>query len=940
MRTFRSRHRNLANCAGVVAISCLFTGSAFAQADRITKAIDISDRIVLNGRMPLRATAENDQGRVAPSMPMSYITLMLAKSPGQQAELDNLLSDLQDPNSPIYHQWLTPEEYGQRFGVSDRDLGKITAWLQGQGLKIAAVARGRNWVAVNGDASRIETAFRTEIHQYLVKGDRHFANSTQPSVPAALAGVVAGIRGLNDFRMKPANLKLKEPSLSNEQPRATSVSGEHFLAPGDVATIYDITPLYASGIDGYGQSLVIAGQTNINIADIRTFRSNFNLPANDPQLVLVAGSTDPGISSGDLDEADLDIEWSGAVARNAKIIFVYSTDVLVSTQYAIDQNLAPVISQSYGLCEPETGRFDAVSFRGLAQQANAEGITWMAASGDSGGADCDDQQNPGLSVDLPAAVPEVTALGGTEFAEGSGTYWNTTNTNGASALSYIPETSWNDSNEDGSPSASGGGASIFFTKPAWQTGAGVPSDNKRDVPDVSLSSSADHDGYYVYTSGRLRVYGGTSVAAPSFAGIATLLNHYLVSGGVQAKPGLGNMNVKLYQLAQSSPGAFHDITSGDNIVTVSCSGPAATCQNSAVGFHAGKGYDQVTGLGSVDVNKFVTTWETGTSLVPTSTSMTLISNARTVDSNGTVYLIASVTGANGVTPTGSVQFSAGGVSLGTATLVGSGGVATATLAVSGSALPQSSETITAEYSQGSSTTVNASVTVSTGSVSTATPTVLAVANGASFQHTYAPGMVLSVFGTQLAPQTEAASAVPLPLSMQGVAATINGVAAPLYFVSSQQLNIQVPYTTALNTPVTLNVNNNGSITTFQFTLSAEAPGIFTASGGTIVPSGAGTRGKSATLFLTGAGTVNPEVATGAAPAVGTLLSNLPTPAQKLTVTVGGIPATTSFVGIPWGLVGTVQVNFQIPPSVGTGVQPVVVSVGGVQSASASVNVTN
>ena len=328
--------------------------------------------------------------------------------------------------------------------------------------------------------------------------------------------------------------------------------------------------------------MVIVGQTRVNLSDIEQFRSSYGLPVNDPKPVLVANSPDPGVKSDDLDEADLDLELSGAVARNATILYVYSTDVIESVQYAIDQNLAPVISQSYGSCEPETPQSDATAFQQMAQQANSQGITWLAASGDSGGADCDDSQNPGLSVDLPGSVPEVTSMGGTEFVEGGAQYWRSTNSSsGESAISYIPETTWNDSVADGEPSAGGGGASIYFSKPSWQTGTGVPADNARDVPDVSLSASADHDGYFVYTGGSLQVYGGTSVAAPTFAGVITLLNQYLVSTGAQSSPGVGNINPKLYSLAKTEPAAFHDVTTGNNIVTVSCGRRSIGCAATA-----------------------------------------------------------------------------------------------------------------------------------------------------------------------------------------------------------------------------------------------------------------------------------------------------------------------------------------------------------------------
>ena len=284
----------------------------------------------------------------------------------------------------------------------------------------------------------------------------------------------------------------------------------------------------------------------------------------------------------ELAEADLDLEWSGAVARNANILFVYGTDVFNAVNYAIDNNLAPVVSTSYGTCELEPPDQGASTLQAWAQQGNAQGITWFNASGDDGAADCYDHNNPGLAVDLPASIPEVTGVGGTEFAEAGGvTYWNPANDSmGGSVLSYIPETSWNDSAQDGTAAASGGGASILFTKPSWQTGPGVPANNARNVPDISMNASADHDGYVIYTTDPMQgpsvqVYGGTSVPTPIYAGVAALINQYLIAKGKQATAGLGNINPQLYALAQTSSGIFHDITTGTNIVEpFGCSGRA------------------------------------------------------------------------------------------------------------------------------------------------------------------------------------------------------------------------------------------------------------------------------------------------------------------------------------------------------------------------------
>lgn len=891
-------------------------------------------RAILRGHVHPKARPEFDQGRVSPVRPLSFVTLTLAQSAVQQADLDQLLRDQQTPGSPSYHHWLTPEEFAQRFGASQADVDRVTAWLQSQGLTVSAVGRGRNWIAFSGQAAQIEGAFQTELHTFVVNGETHFANTTEPSVPAELGGIVKNIRGLHDFRPKPARRSPK--------PGYDAGGGTHYLAPDDVAAIYDISPLYNSGIDGSGQKLVVAGQTQINLSDIQTFRSNFNLPANDPQTVLVPGSQNPGISSTDLPEADLDLEWSGAVARNATILYVYAFDVMTAVQYAVDQNLAPVISSSYGSCEPETALSDALAFQSYAKQANAQGITWISSTGDSGAADCDDSQNPGLSVDVPSSIPEVTGLGGSEFQEGSDVYWSpVNNANKASALSYIPEMVWNDSAADGEPAAGGGGVSVFFTKPSWQTGPGVPGNNARNTPDISLSSSADHDGYVVYTGGSLQIYGGTSVPAPVFSGIATLLNQYLVSGSAQPSPGLGNMNPGLYALAQSAPAAFHDITSGNNIVTVPCSGRFRACNNPTVGYSAGPGYDDASGLGSVDAYNLVTRWNNGGAALPPATNLTLLSSLTAFGGSDVALLTATATGGDGQTPVGAVSFEVNGSPLGSAALSGSAGVATATLAINGTQLPAGSQTITAVYSQGSSSSVSASITVSVrpASVAGALPSISGLTNGASFAQAFAPGAILTVFGSQLAPSFQIASAVPLPISMAGVGVTVNGIVVPFYYASPTQLNLQIPYEIVPG-PATLLIDNNGHVATQSFTVTAAAPGIFTDATRTIVPGGSAARGQITTLYFTGAGALSPAVPTGGAPAAGTAVTSLPQPIQHAGVTVGNAPAAIEFIGDTIGLAGVIQVNFQVPAGAGLGTQPVVVSIGGVPSAAAQVVVTN
>ena len=916
---------------GAIAAATFGASGASAQVSRITQAIDSRQLATVAGNVHPKIRTSVDQGRVMPSLEMPYITLALAPSASQQAELDQLLMQQQTPGSPNYHRWLTPEEFGQRFGASDSDIAKIRQWLEQQGFDVVSVGRGRNWIAASGTAAQVEAAFHTEIHSFLRNGKTHFANVSAPSVPAAIAPLIHNIRGLNDFKMKPRLGR-------RVQPRNNSGTGYHFLAPDDFATIYDVVPLYSAGINGTGQKIAVAGQIQVNLSDIEQFRTRFNLPANDPQLVL-AGARTPGSdpSSGDMAESDLDLEWAGAVARNASIIFVYSTDVMTSVQYAIDNNVAPVLSLSYGSCELETPASEYKTFQRWAQQANAQGITWLTASGDNGAADCDDLQNAGVAVDLPGSLPEVTSVGGTQFLDSSGSFWSASNNaNGASALSYIPETTWNTSAQDGDPAASGGGASVLFAKPTWQIGPGVPSDNARHVPDVAMNASDGNDPYMVYTSSQLQYYGGTSVPTPAFAGVLALLNQHLGSGGV------GNANPQLYALAQSSPSLFHDVTSGDNIVTVSCPKRQPNCGTSAVGYSAGAGYDQATGLGSVDAYRLVMGWNGGSVTPPPVTShatVTLLSNLNTVGANDVAYLTATVVSTDGTTPSGSVSFSIAQAALGTAPLIGSGGTATATLAVNGLQLPLGTGTITATYNSSSSASLTMSVTGS-GSQSQAVPAITSVTNGASFKTGFAPGAVLSVFGTNLAPNVQTASVVPLPIGSLGVAVLVNGVAVPLYYVSPTQINLQIPYEATVGGSAVLSVNNNGQVTTRSFTVAAAAPGIFTNSAGALVPTATAAIGQEIAFYFTGGGGVSPVIADGAAPAASTPLANLPKPLQTTTVTIGGVNAHIDFVGIPWGLVGVTQINVHVPTGIAAGPQPVVVYVDGIASAAATLTITN
>ncbi len=1260
------------------ASAILFSSLAFSQqADRLTAPIDNARTVLLKGSMTPRALPANDRGPMEPGRRLTAMTLLFKLSPDQQAALDQLLQDQQTASSPQYHKWLTPQQYADRFGLSAADFTKAAAWLTAQGFSVDYSAQTRTWILFSGTAQQVQAAFHTSIHYLAAAGVTHFAPVAEPSIPAALEPVAQLIQGLDDFRMEPPK---RDPKFFPSLAQYTSASGNNYLAPGDLATIYDVTPLYNHGITGSGMTLAVVGQTNIVPSDISTYRATFGLPVNDPQLVLVPGSADPGVI-GDQIEANLDLEVSGGVAPNATVLYVYSQNVVLSVQYVVDQGLAPVLSMSYGGCELQissTPASTANAYRTLAQQANAEGITWLASSDDVGAAGCDPNGSAtasgGLSVDMPASIPEVTAVGGTTFNESTGTYWSPSNSsNNSSATSYIPETAWNDTLLGNKLAASGGGVSVFFTKPSWQSAPGVPNDGARDVPDVALSASAYHDAYLIVMNGQVTTVGGTSAATPAFAGMVTLLNQALVSSGAQSKPGLGNINPALYGLARSSAGVFHDIVSGSNIVP--CVVSTLNCPSTGqFGYSAGPGYDPVTGLGSVDTANMVASWGSNQGGNGTNgTSITLTASPANLPVTSSTTLVATVRSNSGSTPNGAVTFAMGGNILGSVNLAGSGSSASASLTVYGSQLTVGANTISASYGGGAgfsgssaSTVVTITVPTSTSaivpsivpnpvyqqtptpdgysffftvslteiagvattltdftffgtsyassipnffgtasipphgtisaaleasvdtvpstgvigftgrdasgiswsqqitvpflpmqtaaamaltsapstvvrnptydphcspqypfyqqldlqekngfevqltkflaggadlsssiqqwfgswrlaplgslqsgicwslqsvpsslsyeidgidtkgnaiSVTASTPfqgpgqsvgtlsasrtsiamvaasgqnatagftvnvpagqqwslaefpfnqntswlvyypqsgtgpaqvnlsafgsslsngaytatlvlqsvnsipqfvnipvtftvgpsgtvSIGGVANAASYQQAAAPGMLMYVGGSGLSnsSQIQIASAVPLPYSIGGVSATVNGIPAPIYYVLPQQIVIQVPYETPIGYAF-LAVNNNGNVATYSFPVSPSAPGIFTDSNAQLVPTGSAKHGQSLAFFMTGEGDVTGGLATGSPPSTSLAVNQLPAPRLPFQLTVGGVSVTPLFVGIPYGLVGVTQVNFTVPSTAPTGLQPVVVTVGTNSSVVAKINIT-
>ena len=711
---------------------------------RVTQAVDPENRVTLRGNTHPLARPEFDQGAAPDNLATERMLLVLKRSTEQETALRKILDAQQTKSSPNYHMWLTPELFGRQFGPADADIQAVTDWLTSQGFQVNRVAAGRTVIEFSGTAGAVRQALHTEIHKYVVNGEEHWANASDPQIPAALAPVVAGFASLNNFPKKPMHHGLaaytKSKSTGQVKPSLTVTSSGvtyYALGPADFATIYNI-PSWSSFTGGTGQTIAVVGETNINPQDVADFRSLFGLKQQSPAAnspcpavpaPLVNGSSfniplgicvngpDPGIIppsvSGDETESDTDIEWSGAIAPSATIAFVVSESTEVtegidlSALYIIDNNLAPVMTESYGGCEAALGNGGNAFYSTLWEQGAAQGISILEASGDEGSAACDifaltgvGAAQYGLNVVGNASTPFNVAVGGTDFNDVNtwSTYWSSTNnsTTLSSAMSYIPEMAWNDTcantgnvngclagvSDTGSDLAGGGGGESNcsssttietaegeeiecvsgYSKPSWQSGTGVPNDQERDVPDLSLYAGDGYtNSFYVICEADLGTpgesscvetasgvnfsgVGGTSVAVQVFGGIMALVNQKYGPQGVAnyvlyplaAKAGAScDSTAAMAPTASGSSCVFYDTQTGNN--SVACVADSANCSDQSVAgtgygilvnnsgqaaWTTNAGYDLATGLGTVNAANLISQWNT-VSFTPTTTTLTI-----------------------------------------------------------------------------------------------------------------------------------------------------------------------------------------------------------------------------------------------------------------------------------------------------------------------------
>lgn len=583
----------------VCSLFCSAQSASPVQHDRVAVHPNLRATTRLEGYIPRWASDDNDAGAV-PADTDLYLTFTLSRSPELQTAFEQLLANQQDPTSSQFHEWLTPQQVGERYGPSQHDLDALTGWLTSQGMMVTDTAPSRVFVTVAAPAFAVAKAFATELRYFQPQAQgetptsnrRRLSAAMVPSIPSAFAGFIASITGLTDAAIEPMHRMGTVVAASPEgfsadaAPQYTiASSGAHYLTPGDFATIFDLNPVYSSGYTGTGQRVAIIGRSRVIPTDISQFEANTGLAPNLPNVIVPPTGVDPGVTgTGDQGEATLDVIRVIGTAPGVQADLVVSGSaggydgIYIASQYEVQTLLDPVMTLSFGSCEQYASVSGVSFYDTLFSQAASEGISVFVSSADSGAATCSAQFGtpPGYqirSINYICASSFATCVGGTELADTAdpSKYWSPTNSSSqASALSYIPEGAWNDPTAVNSSTGAvrylaasgGGGASIYIAKPAWQTGLGVPADGARDVPDVSFPSSG-HNGYYgCYSAsgancanGSFTYFYGTSAAAPTMAGITALLNQ-------RTRSSQGNLNPLLYRLAAQNPNVFHD-TTGD-----------------------------------------------------------------------------------------------------------------------------------------------------------------------------------------------------------------------------------------------------------------------------------------------------------------------------------------------------------------------------------------
>ena len=629
-----SRSKIAAHLLAIALFAAVADHSAYSQAvPQVTSAIDSRSYSPLKGSVhALVRNGAKDLGVVPDDTPTGTLTLLLQRPAAQEQQLEQYLREVHTPGSPNYHKWITPQQFGNPYGVADSDLSAVQSWLESQGLKIEKVSSSKNTIEFSGTAGLVGKAFHTSLHAFLVNGETHHANATELQVPTALKPVIGAVGPMHDFHPRSQAHLLGKAEFNPKNHKLTpeftlSVADYDLgLAPEDIATQYDLKPLYREGVNGAGQTIGIINETNIDLNVVAAYRKLFKLDANplNPNLpqVIVDGN-DPGINGAAV-EAYLDVEVSGAIAPQATVLLYtsagndYADGLGLAAIRAVEDDRATVLSLSFGSCEAFDTAQDAV-FNALWEQAAAQGQTVMVSSGDSDSAGCDfagvSYAQLGKQVNGLASTPWNIAVGGTDFYYPGGLssvfdFWSKTNdAQEGSLLHPLPEQPWNNSIYDmnlysiNETTGGGGGQSACaipgagkdplngtisvdgletvtvdcaqyagYPKPSWQSGLGVPKDGVRDLPDVSLFAANGGNGssYVICTqAGTCTPIDINSVSEIPVSQVGGTSASAPAFAGMMALVNQlygpqGQANTVLYPLAQQFPGAFHDIAIGSN----------------------------------------------------------------------------------------------------------------------------------------------------------------------------------------------------------------------------------------------------------------------------------------------------------------------------------------------------------------------------------------
>jgi fibronectin type 3 domain-containing protein len=473
--------------------ACLVGPSHWAVGQPSRTTADSGALVQLPGHVSRLARPEYDVGEAPASLRMSGLQLILAKTPTQEQALKKLIADQQNPRSPVYHHWLTPAEFGVRFGASDAAIAALSVWLQSQGFKLGTIPAGHDYLPFSGTKQQVEVAFGTPIHAFDIKGERHYSNIADPSIPSNFKGVIAAIRGLNDFHPKPGVRQTTPTSAISPQPDIYEGQiGSYgyltpgFVGPGDAANIYDLSPLYANNITGKGVTVGVVAASDISAAQLAAYLTAFGVNQTGSFSSIPVpgadGGSDPGQTmDGNETEAYLDTEIIGGLAPGSNILLVRDKNALVAAQYIVEEDFPAqggspagatsgvgIINISFGSCEAADASANT-TINSLSQKAVTEGITITVSSGDAGadqvggaptpgcinGSDVGvqgDVASTGLAVNALASTPYTLSVGGTDFdpnLEGTagGLYWSATNTPPTlhSTTAHVPEMVWNTS---------------------------------------------------------------------------------------------------------------------------------------------------------------------------------------------------------------------------------------------------------------------------------------------------------------------------------------------------------------------------------------------------------------------------------------------------------------------------------------------------------------